>query len=146
MTPRQGRKPLLENEELIETLLNWLRLGLPNNEALQLAGIGTSTYYVWMQKAQDLETKKTPTKRDLLYLDFRDSVKKAEIESKAFHLRNIRDAGLGEGNYDKPAWQASAWFLERRYPEQYGRRERIEHITVEMVDQEIERLERELGR
>ncbi len=45
---------------------------------------------------------------------FADQVKKAEATGKIKHLRRI-----GESD----AWQASAWFLERKYPDEYARRE-----------------------
>lgn len=49
--------------------------------------------------------------------EFLATLKKAEADGKLRHLRKIRKAD---------AWQASAWFLERKYPEEYGRKERTQ--------------------
>lgn len=44
-------------------------------------------------------------------------IKKAEIECKMFHLKKVVAA---------KHWTASAWMLERKWPEEFGRK-----ITVE---------------
>lgn len=44
--------------------------------------------------------------------DFRDRVKQAEAEFAEECIEKIRA---------EPAWTASAWFLERRHPEEFGR-------------------------
>jgi len=81
--------------------------------AAELAGIGQSTYYRW------LEQGKTATRGR--YREFWDAVKKAEAQAEAVRVARIARAG-GEGN-----WQADAWYLERRYPDRWGRRQRLEH-------------------
>lgn len=49
--------------------------------------------------------------------EFLASLKDAEIDCKLFHLDKIRNA-----KRDTP-WQASAWFLERKWPEEFGKAE-----------------------
>jgi len=49
------------------------------------------------------------------YSDFSDAIKKAEGECVVMRLARINKAGQ-EGT-----WQADAWTLERRYPQDYGR-------------------------
>ena len=46
---------------------------------------------------------------------FRRQLAEAESKHEIAHLENIRAAG-------KKEWRASAWALERRYPERYGAR------------------------
>lgn len=46
---------------------------------------------------------------------FRRQLAEAESKHEIAHLENIRTAG-------KKEWRASAWALERRYPERYGAR------------------------
>jgi len=49
-------------------------------------------------------------------LAFLAAVKKAEADAIVRHVANIAKAAQ-DGQ-----WQASAWWLERRYPAEYGRR------------------------
>jgi len=44
-----------------------------------------------------------------------EAVSRAEIKGKERHFLNIAKAG------EKGIWTASAWILERRYPEEFGR-------------------------
>jgi len=87
---------------------------------------------------------------------FYEQIKRAEAGGKVRHLKHVAEAD---------AWQASAWFLERKYPEEFGRR-RVEvsgpgggpiesadrsataanasRILAEMTDEERDRLRKEL--
>ena len=69
------------------------------------------TYYNWIEKGK---------KGDKRYVDIVDAIKTAEASFKKHHVGNIGMAA------DNGVWQASAWLLERKYPEEYGRREKIE--------------------
>ena len=51
-----------------------------------------------------------------LVSDVDSAVKKAEANAIVAHIKNISDAS-------KSNWTASAWFLERKYPELFGKRE-----------------------
>lgn len=55
--------------------------------------------------------------------EFFEGVKKATAEARIERLAHIEKAGR-DGT-----WTAAAWWLERRYPDEYGRRERRD-ITV----------------
>lgn len=48
--------------------------------------------------------------------EFRDAVQEAEADAKVGALARIQKAGR-EGT-----WQADAWYLERKYPREFGRR------------------------
>ena len=53
-----------------------------------------------------------------------------------------RNIGLIQKAAEK-TWQASAWWLERRYNEEYGKRERIDMKQTHKVDkQTIEDMEK----
>lgn len=53
-------------------------------------------------------------------MEFIEATKKAEAEAKKRWVQIIDDAS-------KTNWQASAWFLERKYPEEWARRQPQEH-------------------
>jgi len=52
--------------------------------------------------------------------EFAEQIKKAEATGKLRHEKKIASAS---------AWQASAWHLERKYPEEYGRRTELAHTS-----------------
>lgn len=55
---------------------------------------------------------------------FLDSTKKAESESELEIIKLIREAA-------KKNWQAGAWYLERKFPDRWGRKE---HLTIGNLD------------
>ncbi len=63
---------------------------------------------------------------------FLNAIKSAEAQDKQWHLDNIR-------KHAERSWQASAWYLERRWPMEFGRRESIdptygkEETAVELI-------------
>lgn len=94
--------------EVAKKLLDAIRVGSTFRLACSYAGIDHATFYRWLEKDATLAT----------------AVKEAEGAAVVGWLAKIEKAA-SEGN-----WQAAAWKLERRYPEDFGRRERIEQ-TVE---------------
>lgn len=113
--------------------------GLTYKDSCHAAGISTSTFYVWKAKAADAKSGK--------YVAFMDALKKAEVRAKFNLLQIIDDCALGgktltktkikkdkEGNIlsktvtiteTAPIWQASAWLLERRFPDEFGRNREV---------------------
>jgi len=47
------------------------------------------------------------------YEDLEDEIQKALAEGEAIHVARIAEAG-------RVSWRASAWLLERMYPERWG--------------------------
>ncbi len=86
--------------EVTSRLVEGIRLGLTNKLAAAYAGIGESTYYLWLQQGRDGD----PAKLELL-----ESLKKAEAQSAAQALATIKRAAM-DGN-----WTSAAWLLERRH-------------------------------
>lgn len=76
-----------------------LELGLTQKEAQNIAGIHPDTFHTWMKEKPE----------------FSEMVKSALDNGKAEHLKNIRKAA-------KKHWQASAWWLERKFPQEWGKR------------------------
>jgi hypothetical protein len=58
-------------------------------------------------------------RRQLVYdREFAAEVRRAEAASEVTHMRNVQSAASDVKN-----WRASVWWLERRAPERYGRRD-----------------------
>lgn len=90
-------------EAIHAALVNRLANGITIEDACDLEGIGTTTHGSWM------ETKS----------GYRADIKKALKKVKELQLKTVLSAG-------KKSWQASAWYLERRHPEEFGRRDRMD--------------------
>ena len=112
--------------EVVESICTYLRQGNTRKTSAILAGIGHSTMYEWMDE----------------FPEFSDTIKKAEEEAVAHHVQTIHA-------FSQSNWQASAWFLERRRKEDFGKQDRvdittngkdIQTMTVQQLDAELERL------
>lgn len=106
-----GRRPKLTRER-IEEICAYLARGLSKRSAVNAALVSETAFYGWLKQGEkDLENGKLKT----LQAELVQSVKKAEAEFKLKHTKNIETAA-SDGS-----WQASAWLLERRYREEYGK-------------------------
>lgn len=128
-------RPTKLTDEIIDLLVKGIKSGLTYNDAAQLAGIHKRTLERWRKKGE--LAKSGP------YCRFYRSIKKAEVEARMILLTRINDASAGrqvvrekrvERNANgevkrivkitrtlPPVWQAAAWILERRYPDEFGR-------------------------
>lgn len=115
-----GRKPIL-NEELIEEICSVIQAGNYVITACDYCGVSQSSFYNWVNRAEaeiarmEETGDEEPLESEKIYLQFLDSFKKAEATAKVRNVAIINDAA-------KTQWQAAAWYLERRDPEQWGRK------------------------
>lgn len=100
------------NPETCHKIIQALEAGNYRKTAAALAGVSEPTFYSWIKQAKEQKTGKK--------VEFLKSVKKAEEKAKAYHLQQIRKAS------ENGSWQASAWYLERKFPDEWGRREKVE--------------------
>lgn len=56
-----------------------------------------------------------------VYFEFFEAVKTAEAQAVARSVATIQAAS-------RKSWQAAAWWLERKHPDEWGRKERHEHV------------------
>ena len=75
-------------------------------------GISEQTYYNWINRAEEAKTR---TK----FVKFKEAVDKAKAKALHNFEQVITRASMEQ-------WQAAAWMLERRHPNLYGKREKIE--------------------
>jgi hypothetical protein len=129
---KRKRKFTRRNRKLIYEAL---RTGLSIGKAIELAGLDRSTYYRWMEKGKD--------KRNPVHVRFRNHVIRIHAKLEMEKINTIRKVAQGgyeltetRIRYNKtgrialmktvkttaPCWQAAAWFLERRFPEDYGKK------------------------
>ncbi len=109
-------RPTKYKPDLIERLVSAIKLGAPYTHACNYAGISFETLSQWLKK----------------YPELSEELKEAE-GAAVFHWLDKIEKAAQDGN-----WQAMAWKLERRYPEAFGRKDRIQ-IDVKQLDSDIER-------
>lgn len=98
--------------QLQEQIGNNITLGMPLKFAAEAVGITEQTFYNWLKRGE-AESKGQ-------FHDFAEYMKACQAKAVQLHLKLITKAAT-EGS-----WQASAWILERRHPEEFGRREKVE--------------------
>jgi transposase len=100
-------RPTRYSPEVAEQILAALRGGNTRRAAAAAAGVTERTFERWMAR----------------FVGFVGAIEKAEAEAHLAHVATIQTAAT-DGT-----WQASAWWLERRCPEDWGRRDRLEIIS-----------------
>mgnify|MGYP000403709879 CR=1 FL=1 len=122
-----------------EARAHGVRTGMHLNEARRLcpdiiqrasrpqvyAGISTTTYYKWRERA-DIEiaryklelktnTKAKISRNEKKYVEFRDTIDHALSFGENMALMAIRSSFNDD-------WKSAAWYLERRFPDRWGRK------------------------
>ena len=112
----EGGRPIILTPELQAEIVTYIEGGSYVETAAAGAGISKDTFYAWLKKGKK-ESKG-------IYRDFSDAIIKAIARSELRDINNIYKAG-------QTSWQASAWRLERKYPDRWGRKDRTETtVTV----------------
>ncbi|MEN6515136.1 MAG: hypothetical protein ABFC87_01840, partial [Fervidobacterium sp.] len=106
-------------KELIEKAADIIARGNYYKVAIDILGIDDKTWYNWLRQGEIDANKGINS----LNFQFFQSIKKAEADAIDRNLSIIQKAAM-EGN-----WQASAWYLERKYPEQWGKRDNVNLTT-----------------
>src|SRR3954465_10321981 len=104
--PAPAHRPTLLSDALRKQLCGVLGGGVDRRNACESVGIGLRTFHRWLA---DGRARKSQEAVALLA-----HVQKAEADAVALHVGLIRRAS------ENGAWQASAWWLERRHPDLYG--------------------------
>lgn len=109
-------KPIL-NEELIDKICYYVRQGNYIDTVCYATGIGESTFYSWMQRANE-DMSKGMEEEDSIYVKFFLHTRKAAALAEIDLLEEIRK-GI-------PNWQSRAWILERTRGKKFGIAQKIE--------------------
>ena len=125
--PRKGGRlhALLARPEIVEQVRDQVRIGNTLVSAAALAGIGERTIRRWLADgeriAEETELEDGASEEGTLseqgraLLRFFRVVRLAQAEAARDCVVSIKIAGVN-------TWQAAAWWLERRYPEIWGRK------------------------
>lgn len=106
MSQKTGRRSKL-TPEVQERICKVIRAGNYAYIAAEYAGISETTFYRWMEQGEEQKTGR--------HREFREAVKAAEREAE------IRAVATVQQHMGK-SWQAAMTYLERKFPQRWGRR------------------------
>lgn len=94
--------------EIVEEICGYIEDGLLQKDAAVLAGISVSTFHEWDNK----------------HSEFSEALIAAKLRGKAHHIKKIKKADQ---------WQSSAWYLERKFPDEFAiKKEEVKQpITIQ---------------
>ncbi len=118
MTPINAAQRLLLDEKRRHAVCTALELGCNRRTAARFVGCAQRTII----RAAEIDPQ------------FAAELGLAETNHEVLHARNIQAAG-----HDPRYWRASAWALERKYPQRYGLR-RPNLLTPEEISQAFSRM------
>lgn len=89
--------------------------GLPRERAAEWAGIGSSTFFRWLERGRTATSGR--------YREFWEAVEQAELRTELLAVGTIVSA-IQSGD-----WRAAESFLKRRHPERWGNTMRLSGPT-----------------
>ena len=105
---RVGAKSKL-NQDVLARAVQLKKGGASNKDIAAAIGISESTFYAWANEP-----------KTAMQLEFSEQLKKAEADYKIALLAVIAKASRERD------WKAAAWLLERKYPQEYSRMDRLQ--------------------
>lgn len=109
---RPGRKHGLTST-VAAAIVEAVEAGAFQKDAAAAAGVSETTLYRWLQ-----EGAKDGAHPELR--EFRESLTRARAHAKVSAIATLRRAASDD-------WRAAAFLLERAWPDEWGRRTRLEH-------------------
>ncbi len=107
---KTGRPDKRSDPAVVEMLIQYITAGNPYETCCYLAGVDATTFRAWMRQG-----KEAPD--GTFARSFYMRVKKAVGEACHRNLMRIQKG--------TSSWTSSAWFLERRFPEEFGRKDNL---------------------
>ena len=103
-------------EEVKEEICKYIEEGNTAADSAILSSVSKEIYHLW-KKEKLKDGKENP----YFHKDFKDAIEVAKIKCKSKNIAIIQKSA------EKKNWQAAAWFLERRYREEYALKTINEH-------------------
>jgi transposase len=126
-------RPIKLNAEIQKQIVDLIRAGNYIETASSCVGINKTTLYDWLKRGakEKARTDGKIDKREEIFVQFSNAVEKAIAEAEARDVMVIANAS-------KTDWKASAWRLERKFPNKWGRKD---HLSAEIHSEHTERKE-----
>lgn len=110
-------------------IVDAIRNGNTREIAAEVAHVGRTTLFIWLQRGRSAKAPK-------LYREFANAITVAEAEAVATMVKIVMKAAEST-----PA--VAQWWLERRHPDDWGRKDRVE--VMETVRRDARKLAEEMG-
>jgi len=111
-----GGRPTKLTDDVQKQIIQVIEMGNYIETAAAYAGVSKDALYKWLRKGREAKKGK--------YYGFVNAIEKALAESEVRDVLNVTSAA-------SVSWQASAWRLERKFPDRWGRRDVIQHTGPE---------------
>jgi transposase len=106
---RIGAPSKLADPDTVQLLLAAIADGNYRETACKLAGINKTTFYRWLDAAENGDERA---------ISFRNALEKAEAQAESEMVQAVRRAGT-----HPQYWAAAATHLERKFPDRWGKRD-----------------------
>lgn len=107
--PRREKTSQKLTDDLIVEISRLIREGNYIETTCRAVGISSQSYRTWKKRGEEEPTG--------IYRQFYTAIDQAEAKAESTYLGVVKDAANAR------VWTAAAWYLERRYPERWGRRQ-----------------------
>lgn len=113
-------RPSKLSEAMIATIAQAAQAGLYKKDLCAVAGIHPATLNAWLEageaEAERVAAGERAAPDQALAYKLALALRRAEAEAKRRRLERLNQAG------ENGDWRADTWFLEHRFPDEYGRR------------------------
>lgn len=116
------------SEEILKEIISWIRKGANNKEIAALIGVSQETFYNWQRP-----TMSNGQPNPQYHPELSDAIKRAENKRKVAMVNRILITA-------KSHWQAAAWYLERKFPEEFAEYKKTENVDPAKELEEFKRL------
>lgn len=111
-------------EETQNKIVERIKAGSYAAQAAISSGISERTFYNWLSDGRAAEAKIEEGYRlkaeERKKMQFMQAIKSAESQAELLAVAQIRKAG------QDGSWQAAAWYLERKFPARWSRKDKHE--------------------
>lgn len=103
-----------------EVIVDRVRAGSYPEVAAQSTGVSSSTFYRWRTYGEDRVENGRVVRARPQYREFREALDRAEAESEMRAIATVQKAFESD-------WRAAGWYLERRGPQRWRKRDSLWH-------------------